>query len=78
MEIYVHPNIWNLATAEQKENLTYNLSAWHNCVVRPTWKDSDGESLGKGDYFHSVTLYDMLSGRKLATIGVFRGFRILG
>ncbi|MCY3809108.1 MAG: hypothetical protein OXG58_06765 [Gemmatimonadetes bacterium] len=71
-EVYVHPELWAAIDAEQKQNLTHNLSGWHNCVERPKM----GAKLGKADYYHGVTLIDMMSGKKLATIGAFRGYRV--
>lgn len=77
LEVYVSSVLWSIWDAEQKENMTYTLSAWWNCIVRPTHRDAfTGESMGKGDYYHGVTLFDAQSGKKLATIGAFRGYRI--
>ena len=70
-EVYVHPTIWNTMDVEQKRLWTQVLSVWSNCVLRAE------KNLGKNDWIHGVTMIDMMSGAKLATIGAFRGFRIL-
>lgn len=69
--VQVAPLLWTIADLDQKRILTHHLGVWLNCIHYPSRGEDELDS-------YSVTVVDMRSGRRLASIGVFRGFRIHG
>ena len=70
--VLIDPMLWAAGDVEEKEILTRTAAVWVNCIVLPRERD-----LPKANHF-AVDVYDAMSGRKLASIGIFRGFRIEG
>ena len=75
--VYFHPGLWRALDAEGKETYTRVAAVWVNCIQLPKVKDDKGKPFDKMDSFR-ITVYDMQSGKKLASIGIFRGFRVEG
>jgi len=70
-QVQVHPLLWTVADLDQKRILTHHLGVWLNCIHNPSRGLDELDS-------YSVVVVDMQSGRRLASIGIFRGFRIEG
>ena len=68
----VHQILWSQLDLDRKETFTRMIGIWVNCVVMPRERDLPKRQT------QAITIVDMMSGKKLATIGVFRGFRIIG
>ena len=67
--VYIDPTLWRLLDAEQKEQTTRLLAVYKNCV----WNERN--RLSQLDSF-KIDVFDKQSGQKIASIGIFRGFRV--
>lgn len=67
--VYIDPTLWQLLDAEQKEQTTRLLAVYKNCI----WNERN--RLSQLDSF-KIDVFDKQSGQKIASIGIFRGFRV--
>ena len=62
--VYVHPLPWAAIDRFQKEAFSRNMLRWANCLYFPDTRTDAG------------TVFDLQSGREIASVGVLRGFRV--
>ena len=59
---HIHPDLWAIITIMQKENLSIAIAIY--CGNE------------RGDYEYYVKIYDLMSGKKLATYSTWGGFKV--